>query len=386
MGNTVKLSPQNRYAPIRYEATRPFAVQLGRRFMAETAGKTDEQRGIYIATQWFPLVRDAMVNLGEFAARSGPGPGQAEMNNLQVFGGYQAAGRVIFDVRKELSCSLLITDAQDIPCNALVLPCDAFYIHFGQGTGLVDQGFEIEGVFVNKLAQTSTEPPRLLVDAVPTGFFAIREFWSLPMGEGLTGVSINLSNPDEPIVDALNRSIDDIVEHNKAVYAQHEEFERTLSVKYGKPVKVPTPIDNLGDKRDLLARVLQLTTNTLFFLAAEPDDVYEDWDLSAPSDLIQQTHSDKAGTRRTAENTLVKQGYVKVRYVGGQYAASIRNEHSSIHESTGKTVTTHFRHGHFRRQPYGPERTLRKTIFIAPVLVNPGQGELPGRIYEVSGG
>lgn len=127
MGNTVKLSPQSRYAPIRYEATRPFAVQLGRRFMAETAGKSDEQRGVYIAKQWFPLVRDAMVGLGDFAARSGPGPGQAEMNNLQVFGGYQAAGKVIFDVRKELSRSLLITDAQDIPCSALVLPCDAFY-------------------------------------------------------------------------------------------------------------------------------------------------------------------------------------------------------------------------------------------------------------------
>ncbi len=383
MGNVVKLSPKSRYAPIRYEATRPFAAQLGRRFVMETSGKTAEQRGAYISNQWMPLVREAVGKLG---FHSGPGPGQAEMNNLQLFGGYQAAGKVIFDVRKELSRSLLITDAQDIPCSALVLPCDAFYIHFGQGSGLVDQGFEIEGVFVKKYTQTATEPARLAVDAVPMGYFAIREFWSLPMGEGLTGVSIDLSNSDESIVEALNRSIDHIVEANKAMYAQHEEFEKMLSAKYGEPIKVPTPIDNLGDKRDLLAKVLQLTTNTLFFLAAEPDDVYEDWDLSAPCDLIQQTHSDKPGTRRTAENTLAKQGYVKVRYVGGQYAASVGKEHSSIHESTGKTVTTHFRRGHFRRQPHGPERMLRKTIFIAPVLVNPGQGELPGRIYEVSGG
>ncbi len=383
MGKTVILSPQSRYAPLRYEATRPFATQLGRRFIVETSGMTVEQRGHYISSQWMHLVREAV---GKLAIQSGPGPGQAEMNNLQVFGKYQAAGRVIFDVRKELSRSLLLTDAHDIPCGALVLPCDAFYIHFGQGTGLLDQGFEIEGVFVAKLAPSATEPARLLVDAVPAGYFSIREFWSLPMGEGLTGVSISLSNPDESIVDALARSIHEIVERNKMVLAQYEEFERSLAEKYGKPVKVPTPIDKLGEKHDLLARVLQLTTNTLFFLAAEPDDVYEDWDLSAPSDLIQQTHSDKTGTRRTAENTLSKQGYVKVRYVGGQYAASFGKEHSSIHESTGKTVTTHFRRGHFRRQPHGPERLLRKTIFIAPVLVNPGQGELPGRIYEVSGG
>lgn len=382
MGNTVNLSPQSRYAPLRYEATRPFATQLGRRFVVETSGMTVEQRGKYISTQWLHLVREAVGNL---AVQAGPGPGQAEINNLQVFGKYQSAGRVIFDVRKELSRSLLLTDAHDIPCSALALPCDAFYIHFGQGTGLLDQGFEIEGVFVAKLAPSPTEPARLLVDAVPSGYFSIREFWSLPMGEGLTGVSISLSNPDESIVDALSRSIDEIVERNKMVLAQYEELERNLTEKYGKPVKVPTPIDKLGEKHDLLTRVLQLTTNTLFFLAAEPDDIYEDWDSSAPSDLIQQTHSDKQGTRRTAENTLAKQGYIKVRYVGGRYAASVEKAHADTHASTGKTVSAHFRRGHFRRQPYGPERAQRKTIFIAPVLVNPGQGEVPGRIYEVCG-
>lgn len=382
MANTINLSAQSRYAPIRYEATRPFASLLGRRFLAEISGKTIEQRGVYISTQWMSLVRETVRKL---AIQPGPGPGQAEMSNLQVFGTYQAAGRVIFDVRKELSRSLLITDAHDIPCSALVFPCDAFYIHFGQGTGLVDQGFEIEGVFVAKLAATATEPPRLLVDAVPSGFFAIREFWSLPLGEALTGVSISLSNPEESIVLALNRSIDDIVEQNKKAFAQQQEFERMLTAKYGEPIKVPALIGKLGEKRELLAKVLQLTTNTLFFFAAEPDDVYEDWDLSAPSELIQQTHSDKSGTRRTAENTLIKQGYVKVRYVGGKYATSVEKAHIGTHESTGKTVSTHFRRGHFRRQPYGPERAQRKTIFIAPVLVNSGQGEMPGRIYEVNG-
>lgn len=76
MGNAVNLSHQSRYAPLRYEATRPFAAQLGRRFVAEIAGKTAEQRGVYISAQWFPLVREAVGKLG---FHSGPGPGQGEL-------------------------------------------------------------------------------------------------------------------------------------------------------------------------------------------------------------------------------------------------------------------------------------------------------------------
>jgi hypothetical protein len=121
----------------------------------------------------------------------------------------------------------------------------------------------------------------------------------------------------------------------------------------------------------------------LFYLAAEPDDIYEDWDSEAPVDLIQQTHSEKFGTRKTAENTLSSKGYMKVRYVGSQYAKSSSAKEISDAFSSGRTVQTHFRRGHFRRQPHGPENSLRKTVFIAPVVVNAGQGELQGRIYEV---
>ena len=39
-------------------------------------------------------------------------------------------------------------------------------------------------------------------------------------------------------------------------------------------------------------------------------------------------------------------------------------------ESDGSSRRTHWRRGHFRRQPYGPARSSRKLIFIKPILVN----------------
>jgi hypothetical protein len=40
-------------------------------------------------------------------------------------------------------------------------------------------------------------------------------------------------------------------------------------------------------------------------------------------------------------------------------------------ERTDRSVSPHWRVGHYRMQPHGPQNSLRKLIFVAPVLVNP---------------
>lgn len=46
-----------------------------------------------------------------------------------------------------------------------------------------------------------------------------------------------------------------------------------------------------------------------------------------------------------------------------------KNHTHNPSEPTGRHVTTHWRRGHWRRQPHGPGRTERKLIFIKPILV-----------------
>lgn len=104
-----------------------------------------------------------------------PGPVQAEIVNVQVFGKYVDAGKVIFDLTKVLAQTLLFTDTEDIPCSELVFPADSFYLHFGGGLGLASDGFNIEGVFVSRLRD------RMVFDLVPQGF-GQEYFLSLPMG------------------------------------------------------------------------------------------------------------------------------------------------------------------------------------------------------------
>jgi hypothetical protein len=182
MSQKIKIRRQSRYAPIRYEATRDYACRLGKRFAAE-AQKGEQARLDFVKSQLFQLMKLELEKCGK---PDGPGPGQAEMVNIQIYAGFQHRGRVIFDVHKRLSKSLLVTDSADIPCDALTFPQEAFYLHFGSGTGLIENGMEIEGAFI----QYHLEQHRMLIDLVPVGSFAVSQFWRLPMGDALTGMVI----------------------------------------------------------------------------------------------------------------------------------------------------------------------------------------------------
>ena len=369
----IKINRRSAYAPLRYEATRPFAVSIGKAFVAES------QRG---DTARMAFVRGPLLNLLQAASRKigaqhGPGPLQAELVNVQMFGSYLDGGKVVFDLSKVLVQTLGHSDAEDIPCGELPFPAQSFYLHFGNGSGLSDGGFDIEGAFVVNGID------RMIIDLVPQGF-GQEHFLSLPMGETTIGTYVMLNNPTKPISKSLTDSIASVLEQNAAIFAQVADIEKQLTQQYGQVVKVPSPVENLADKAPLLQRALSLIVNTMFYLASEPEDDEEGWSRDTPKEAVEAlTASVNPGEIKAIENTLLKAGYSKVRLVGRRFEASAVAGQMQAVVASGKALSSHFRRGHFRRQPYGPERALRKTIFVAPVMVNSGIGAEPqGRIYS----
>ncbi|WP_139222975.1 hypothetical protein [Paracidovorax wautersii] len=370
----IKINKRSVYAPIRYEATRPFAIHVGKHFIAESK-RGEAARMAFVREQLLPLLKRAAAKIGR---ENGPGPLQCEMVNTQVFGSYMDGGKIIFDLSESLRQTLLITDAEDIPCGELVFPAKCFYLHFGAESGLSNDGVNIEGAFVACLDD------RMTIDLVPQGF-GQPHFLSLPMGESMIGVSVLLNEPSKLVSQALVDSIADVLAANAKMYEQMAGMERRLERQYGQVVKVPAPVERLAEKGPLLQKALSLIVNTMFYLAVEPQDISDDWGRDTPAEaLVALQAAIKPGAVKTIENTLLKAGYSKVRFAGKMFAQSIAARHIREVAESGKTIAAHFRRGHFRRQPYGPERTLRKTIFVAPVLVNAGYGgEAQGRIYAV---
>lgn len=194
-----------------------------------------------------------------------------------------------------------------------------------------------------------------------------------------------LDSPGKSVSQSLQDSISEVLAQNAEVWKQVRDVELQLEAQYGEVVRVPSPVEDLAEQRPLLEKVLGLVVNTMFYLSAEPEDVVSDWGRDTPGEVVDALDkASKPGEIKTFENTLRKAGYSKVNFVGRTFERSTASGYIQEAAETGRLVATHFRRGHFRRQAYGPERTLRKTIFVAPVLVNPGRDMEPqGRIYAV---
>lgn len=97
--------------------------------------------------------------------------------------------------------------------------------------------------------------------------------------------------------------------------------------------------------QDLDRFILTVTINTLFAMAARPEYVESGKRLG--------THK-KSGSEIWAPNI-----------IGRKYAVK-RSENPGTHASP----RMHWRRGHFRHQPFGPELKQSKVIWIEPMLVN----------------
>lgn len=102
------------------------------------------------------------------------------------------------------------------------------------------------------------------------------------MGESTTGVHVKLDDPAQFVTRALDEAIAEIAEKNVQMLAQITQLERQLEQQYGQAVKVPSRADGLAAKAQLLQKRPLLVVNTMFYLAAEPDDIEDDWERGTP--------------------------------------------------------------------------------------------------------
>jgi hypothetical protein len=371
----VKINHRSVYAPVRFEATRPYAKRIGR-MIASRFTQDDTARFKFLKNELAPIISREMDALGqpEDAASR-----QFEFSNIQVFGAFYRSNRIVFDLHKALCCALLSTDITDIPCAAFSMPAESVYLHFGQSCDLSNGIKNIEGAFLTLYSFPTGR--RLGIDLVPAKTFDANEFWAAPFGDQLISILIELED-DKTMLNALQRSLADTIERNKAGMAEAEKLELEILKTYGEVVKLPWPGENLVEYQPLLERALTLIVNSIFYLAAIPEDLVNEWEVDTPPQLLTLISSSKQGARRTGETSADNRGYIKVNYLGRKFAAKC--ESVGFDNREGNTqISPHIRRGHFRHQRYGIDNLKIKLIFIAPVFVNAGLGEMLGRIYDI---
>lgn len=376
----IPVNPFSEYAPIRYEATRPFAVPLSREFLPQRA-RGEKSRLAFLKR--FSDERRMEVLLQRIDRRARGETISAEITAFQVFSVFLAGGRVIFDLDPVLVSNLCVTDIDDVPCGALSFPAESFYLHFGVKNAVEDGSTRVEGVFVEQHDGGKVSFHLAEVDYGSMGFTRANPT------QALWGPVIDFSDKDASIEQALQTSLTVMQESYANSRVQfEEELERMRRMYPGHEISLPETIAELAPQRqEIMRKALRAAINAIFYLTSQ-DDSQEDWSRDVdPDDLQELAREDlKPGTRKTLENTLRNEGYRKVLFVGRRFAQSAQaiEVAKALGGHTGRTLATHFRRGHYRPQAYGEKRLLRKWIFVAPTVVNAHLAQdMPGKIYEV---
>lgn len=107
-------------------------------------------------------------------------------------------------------------------------------------------------------------------------------------------------------------------------------------------------------------QALRLVLNTLAYLKAYPDLEETGWTEGAPARLVAQAEKGSETEKRRALSKLWALGHIPARRIGANFSKPA---------SEGGTLASHWRRGHWRHQPHGPAMSLRKLIWIQPMLV-----------------
>lgn len=246
--------------------------------------------------------------------------------------------------------------ADDVPISTMALPYKRFFVEFGKSRTckLVLPNIEtgdhvLEGCYVEQGSHHDHGP----------GIFVL--FTGSPLGkenamdDATHSLFLPMSQPDMPVREVLER--------------MHKSGTE-LSLEAGLR---PTPAEFVNPTFENL---MFLTKVLLYISLPEArKEIHKD-----RSDWLKSVSNLKS-TAKKAKAEKRGRGLVDHILV---CAPPPRVEDAASGESTGRTVKSHWRRGHYRMQPYGPQNALRKLKFLQPMLIHGTSAEAPPPQYRVT--
>lgn len=393
--------PLYRYHPERFKAYRDYAEPVGKLYRQ----RVDPATGMLTIDQLNEIARHMSTELNQRSLRfprkrkeSHPQPSlviEAEETLATAYGRFVQAGRQIIDFPPALTEMLAETDIDDIPLNSINLPYASQYLYFGPQPSLeIEPDWLVDGAYVEQ--RGASGDVRFTVTAVPHEQALSAQWYLFPeveytqdfVGEFrsmdlATAIDTVLSSRLAELMKRRARAGGDIT-------ATLEEAATESGMALPAGVSVVDVSPTLAAVRDDITRrrhpvykaALQLVVNALCYVAAYPEDIDTVWPEGTPDSLKQKALHGKGKEQMRAKSKLTALGYVPV-HICGQRVAEQRT-HRGI-PGHGH-VATHWRRGHWRNQVHGPARSLRKLIWVMPVVVGSKHDAEPeaGHVYLVS--
>lgn len=395
--------PLYRYHPERFKASRGYTEAMGKLYRQ----RVDQATGILTLDQLNEAMGIMVKDLNAKGMRyprkfkdGHPSPSlviDSEQNLATAFGRFVQAGRQIMEFPDQLVALLGKTDIDDISLENIRLPYAAQYLSFVPQAHLeLEPGWLVDGAYVEQrgpsgdLRFTITASPvdRSLVQnwyLFPEPTYTqdfIERYRTMDLGTAIDTVLAEKLADLKPYIDG---------EGAKSTDAIIDQANQARGVVPG-DVELVNVSSELALVRDDVTRqrhpvykaALQLVVNALCYLAAYPDDIDAVWPEGTPQSLRDKAQHGQGKEVAKAKSKLASLGYVPVHICGRALADQLVAQQQA--KSAPGGPSTHWRRGHWRNQVFGPARSLRKLIWVMPVVVGAKPSEEPesGHIYLVS--
>lgn len=280
---------------------------------------------------------------------------------------YVSAGKQVFQFSARMVQDFHRTDLSETPIGRLHLPYAAGFLHFG-----LQEDLALDNVW-----RTAPE----YVDGAyyhlgPKGQLTVQLTLSRPGGKssGLPGPYFSLDPGD--LECSAHSSVDRALDRLCATERDESDRMSGLSSEFR---------DWEGVARPVIHRSLSLVLNAMFYLDGYGADTQPMAPEAAPPHL-QQMYEQAATSRklkktREAVRALEQAGFSVVRLCGIDRSP---DESAAATEEHQKNVRMHWRRGHWRMQPHGPQLSRVRRTWIRPTLVSRQENQIvPGHRYIV---
>ncbi len=296
-----------------------------------------------------------------------------------TYGMFNAAGRNIFAIKPKLVEQFGHTDVDEVCLHDMAMPYPGFYISFGPQANLaLPEGGLVDGAYITRMPYKGQECMKITLSSHNPKFSydspldpvhemppPLTFFLPLVPGENMKTLMTRML-AGERLDD--HKRIPNEGDVNGFIADSQKRIEQAY-------------IDNLP----VLAKAINLTVNSICFISTFPEMIRKDEGLTPQQTAVMNKEPQNRKERRAREHimrSMEENGYSNLHFCND---TATDGKDDAEPGKTGREVDTHWRRGHWRRQPYGPGLTSIRMKLIRPTLVRRDKGGPEyGHIYDVS--
>lgn len=296
------------------------------------------------------------------------------------FADFHHGGKQIFDFPPEMAEMFRQTDVDGIPLEAINLPYNAMYLHFGRQEDLVvEGGWAPDGAYVSRIGPPEDQVLQFCLTFAPADPEAYEQLIEAPEPIYVQSVrreqmKIGVGEAVDLVLSERIAKLRKEVEHGS--HATREAREK-MEAEFGMRLEDGTSRHAQGELELLPARhkawveMLRLVVNGMAYLSQYP----EDWaDQVGPAEGLPWSISSELGSgnakrARKAQSRLAELGYTAIHFCGVRlrqmgYGTTPRRGVEDG-EDQQKDAWTWVR-GHWRRQAHGPQWSMHRLRWLMP--------------------